>query len=294
MEEGQARGGGRVKLLLVTILVVACIGVIAWLAGQLNVHRYYLIRADRELVVHRGAPIPFVTRAFEPKTEAERIAYAPVRIPARWVGPSRESFSDRPAMDRALFAVMQKRLSDEFYSGRLPNLERVDTDMRRVDHLSGLSDEDRRDLEELRGDYAYLKARELIEGLPTRLQEARRLCDLAEQQGTGKLGDPRQLSRRLAMWMQLVANSTVAQPLPPAQVPRPATPLLPELAPKPIVPTPAPSPLPAPAPAPIAPTPETSPLAPGPTPGTPAPEASPATPAPAPAEPVEPAGAGPI
>jgi len=272
MAEAQSRGGGRVKLLFIMIVVVACLGVIAYLAGQLNVHRYYLVLAERELVVHRGAPIPFVTKPYAPQTEADRVAYAPIRVPARWNGPRRESYGDRAALDRAIFALMQERLRNEFYSGRLPNLERVDAAMERVAQLAGLTDDDRRQLEELRGDYSYLKAREIIEGLPVRLNEARRLCDEAEQLGTGKLGDPKQLSRRLGQWMQLIANSAVAQPLPPAQTPAVAAPLFPEVAP----PTPATVPVPAPVPA-----------APGPIPAAPAPTDSTSGAAPTPATAVD-------
>lgn len=218
MAEGQSGGGfRRVKLYAITALIVAALGCILYLAGQLNAHRYYLVREGRNLLVYRGAAFPFMTRQFIPQTAADRVAYSPIRLPARWDGSQRQSFSDRSALDRGIYAMMEKRLRDEFYTGRLPNMERVNGSMMRIKNLSGLSDEDRRGLSEIQGDYAYLKAREIVDGLPESLNEARRLCDLAERQGTGRLGDPREFSQRLSQWMQLLVHTPVVQPLPPTK-----------------------------------------------------------------------------
>ncbi|MFH1810069.1 MAG: hypothetical protein ABIJ09_15085 [Pseudomonadota bacterium] len=219
--------GGRIKLLVITILVVGLIGVIAYLAGQLNAHRYYLVHEERALVIYRGASIPLVTRPFVPINEDERTAYAPIIVPARWDGSKRLTFNDRSELDRGIYQIIDKRLREEFYGGRGPSMERIDTDMKRVQALSGLSDDDRRALAELQGDYAFLKAREIVDGLPERLRHARRLCDQAEDQGTGKLGDPRDLSLRLAQWMRMLSPEAATAPIPAAAAESPLPPALP-------------------------------------------------------------------
>jgi len=198
-------------------------------------------------------------KPFVPINEMERTAYAPIPLPLRWDGPARQSFDDRGELDRGIYAIIDKRLRDEFYSGRGPAMERVDADMRRVQALGGLSDDDRKALVELQGDYAYLQAREIVDGLPERLRQARRLCDQAEDQGTGKLGDPRELSTRLGQWMRLLTPDGALLPVVPATpaAPAPLEPALPPLAPlPPTAPTPSPeaAPVAPPVPPPAAPT----------------------------------------
>ncbi|MBN2360608.1 MAG: hypothetical protein JXR83_14220 [Deltaproteobacteria bacterium] len=272
MSEAPTEGGGRFKLFLVLAIVIVALCAIGYLAGQLNARTFYLVRDagdQRLLVVHRGSPLPFYDKPFTPHNDAERAAYAPIRIPANWAGPARQSFGDRAELDRGIYAIVEKELRDELYSGKLPNMDAADAVVRRIDNLSGLTDEDRRGLRELKADYAYLRAKRILDGLPALLDEARRMCDEADRQGTGKLGDPKQLAARATQWQQALqqVNAPVApaswylppgfvapaiQPaVPAAGAPAaPATPTGQTTSPT-AAPAPAPAPAPTPAPAPV-------------------------------------------
>lgn len=216
MADAQPRRGSRARPLLLVVLVFCLLGVITYLWGQLNMHSFYLVQKERSLIVSRGAAVPYMTRHFVPQNKQERVAYAPIDLPARWEGPAKMKFADRAELDRGIFNIVEEVLRQEFYGGRLPNMARVDAVMERVRHLTGLTDKDRQNFSTLEGDFAYLKTRQVIDGLPAQLQDARRMCDLAERQGSGQLGDPRQLSARLGRWLDLLARSDLTQPLPPA------------------------------------------------------------------------------
>lgn len=273
MSEAPTEGGGRFKLFLVLAIVIVALCAIGYLAGQLNARTYYLVRDAKDprvVLVHRGSPLPFYNKPFVPQNDAERAAYAPLSVPATWGGPTSQSFGDRAELDRGIYAIVEKELRDELYTGKLPNMDAADAIMRRIDNLSGLTDEDRRGLRELKADYAYLRAKKILDGLPALLDEARRMCDEADRQGTGKLGDPKQLAARATQWQQALQQVNAPAPqspwyLPPgfvspAGVPvapatpapptAPATPAPGPTAPAPVAPVPAPAPVPVPAPAP--------------------------------------------
>lgn len=215
MAEAEAPRSGRTKLWFIFILFVILLAVIAYLAGQLNAHRYFLVQESRSLVVHRGAPFPFVTRPFVPRNDSERIAYAPILLSARDTPPGRQAFDDRAGLDHGIFVLLHKRLEEEFYGGRVANMERVQAAMQRISQLTGLSDEDRQNLRALSGDYAYVQARDMVEGLPQLLRRARHLCDQAETEGSGKLGDPRQLAAQIARWSQVFSQAGLSESLQP-------------------------------------------------------------------------------
>lgn len=216
MSESEIKSTGHGKLWLVFSLVVALLAVIAYLSGQLNAHRYYLVKQNRSLVVHRGAPIPFVTRPFVAHTQAERVAYAPILLTSRDSVPARQAFEDRSELDHGIFVILHQRLQSEFYGGMVPNMERVDAAMQRIKLLTGLTDQDRQDLRALAGDYAYIEAKELVDGLPQQLRRARRLCDQAETEGSGKLGDPKKLAEKIAHWSLVFSQAGLSDALPPA------------------------------------------------------------------------------
>jgi len=273
MSEAPTEGGSRFKLFLVLAIVIVALCAIGYLAGQLNARTYYLVRdlKDPRLVqVHRGSPLPFYVKPFVAQNDGERAAYAPLQVPATWGGPQKQSFGDRAELDRGIYAIVEKQLREELYTGKLPSMDAADAIMRRIDNLSGLTDEDRRGLRELKADYAYLRAKKILDGLPALLDEARRMCDEADRQGTGKLGDPKQLAARAAQWQQALqqVNAPAAptpwylppgfaaptvQPAAPVTPTAPGAPVAPApgpAAPAPVAPAPAPVPAPAPAPAP--------------------------------------------
>lgn len=216
MSESETKRTGHGKLWLVFSLVIALLAVIAYLSGQLNAHRYYLVKQNRSLVVHRGAPIPFVTRPFVAHTQSERIAYAPLLLNSRDTVSSRQSFDSRSELDHGIFVILYKGLQSEFYGGVSVNLDRVDAAMKRIQQLTGLTDQDRQDLRTLAGDYAYIQAKELVDGLPQQFRRARLLCDQAETEGSGKLGDPKKLAEIIAHWSLVFSQAGLSDTLPPA------------------------------------------------------------------------------
>ena len=216
MSESETKSSGHGKLWLVFSLVVILLAVIAYLSGQLNAHRYYLVKQKHSLVVHRGAPIPFVTRPFVARTQSERVAYAPILLTSRDTVPARQAFDDRSELDHGIFVILHQRLQNEFYGGMVANMERVEAAMKRIHQLTGLSDQDRQDLRALAGDYAYIEAKEIIDGLPQQVRRARRLCDQAETEGSGKLGDPKKLAEIIAHWSLVFSQAGLSEALPPA------------------------------------------------------------------------------
>lgn len=163
------RAGRALKRLVVTALVLALAGATVVLLSQLNARTYALAMRDGKLWVLKGRLFPFGTEPFRPGDPGLADAYAPLELEG--TAPAdleAQRFSDRDAVDRALFELIEPLAKSRVISDDPIVLERGLYYLRRAERLAGLSEEQRRSLAAMKAEVAFYQAR-------TKLEDAQRL-----------------------------------------------------------------------------------------------------------------------
>ncbi|HLM47025.1 MAG TPA: IF-2 protein, partial [Myxococcaceae bacterium] len=154
--------------LLVTLLILALGGAVAFLLSQLNARTFTLTQEAGQLVVMKGRMLPAGAQPFRPGDPRLADTYAPIPLEGRDVSALLEQkFTERDELDRALFPVLEALARPRVQSDEPGQLEKGLYYLRRAELLSGLTEEQRRTLETLKADMAFFLARQ-------KLEEARR------------------------------------------------------------------------------------------------------------------------
>jgi len=154
--------------LLVTLLILALGGAVAFLLSQLNARTFTLTQEAGQLVVMKGRMLPAGAQPFRPGDPRLADTYAPLPLEGRDVSALLEQkFTERDELDRALFPVLEALARPRVQSDEPGQLEKGLYYLRRAELLSGLTEEQRRTLETLKADMAFFLARQ-------KLEEARR------------------------------------------------------------------------------------------------------------------------
>lgn len=181
MQSSQAGIGQRMasalKRLLMTVFVLALIGLVAWLASERNARTFSLAEQNGSLVVMKGRMFPWGAEPWSPSDPGLASTYAPIPLEGASVDPSvtQTRYSDRDELDRALFGVLDRLARPRVGSEDPKEVQRGLDYVRRMKALSGLTQDQRASLDRLESEYALFVAR-------SRLNEAWQLISDALDQ----------------------------------------------------------------------------------------------------------------
>ncbi len=179
--------GGIVKglvWLLVLALVVSLGAAVAYLLAERNYRRFRFRAVDNHAVVERGRRWPVGFESYTPPEESLKSIYAPLPIPPGTKLETSEIFEDRIDLDRALCGVLATWTRSELERKDKAAFDRAATYVDRCDELPGVSDEQRRELDALRGDIAYRKGEVSAEQIQQKVEEALKHFERAIKLGT--------------------------------------------------------------------------------------------------------------
>jgi hypothetical protein len=156
--------------LLVTLLVLAMGGAVAFLLSQLNARTFTLAVEGGQLVVMKGRMLPWGAVPFRPSDVGLADTYAPIPLDGHDVPSSllAERFTERDELDRVLFPQLEALARPRIAADEPQKVERGVYYLRRAERLTGLGEEQRTTLKGLLAEVAYYQARQ-------KLDDARRL-----------------------------------------------------------------------------------------------------------------------
>ncbi len=199
---------------LVLILVLLLGGVILYLLSVINSQRYFLLVKEGQLVVEQGLFLPIGSKAFQPTDGALLEQYAPLNIPAGEVLPEKSTYSNLGELDRRLFGLLsvwaKKNLNSKDPKAFDAAIHYVD----RARRLSGLTDEQQRELSAIRAELAYMEGERLVRGAFNELAKALKSFKLASELGGARHDEAEkwvyELDKRLDAYRRLGANHDAA------------------------------------------------------------------------------------
>ncbi len=232
------------KRLIVTTVVLGLGGATVFLLSQINSKTFTLENRDGKLVVLKGRMMPMGADPWLPADAALADAYAPLELEGTTpIGALNVKYEDRDSLDRAMFSVIEALARPRVQSDDPKLLEQGLYYLRRGEKLSGLTDEQRLTLKNMRTDVAFYTARKKLEDGQRQIEEALAQLKLA---GTADSKHSREANQMIS------AVEPTARAL--AESLRRAVNLLsaPAADPRPLVPEPTPTPAPTPTPTPVA------------------------------------------
>ncbi len=166
MGETASKAGAAVKRFLMGVAVLCLSGLVIYLLSERNARSYGVELTGGELVVTRGRMLPFGMRVWAPADRVLAEAYAPLPLIGESPGDLLLTrFDDRDALDRALFRTLRTWAEPRVEAEDPVRLREAVGLLRRMELLSGISDEQRTQLADIRSRVAWFEGR-------TRLEEA--------------------------------------------------------------------------------------------------------------------------
>jgi hypothetical protein len=162
------RAGHAFRRLLVTLLLLALAGVVCVLLARDNARTFSLKTEGGRLVVQKGRMLPWGSAPYRPADPSLAEVYAPIDLGGAAVGASEsERFDERDDLDRALFRILEQAARPKLLSDDTRVVAEGMALLRRMDRLTGVTEEQKRTLRGLQLDVAYDQAR-------IRFEDARR------------------------------------------------------------------------------------------------------------------------
>jgi hypothetical protein len=162
------RAGRAFTRLVVTLVVLALLGVVGLLLSQLNARTFTLQAQDGKLLVMKGRMLPLGSEPYRPSDPVLAASYAPIDLLGGGAaGLDGARFEERDALDRALFQFLEGLARPRLVSDDPAILQQGLVALARMQKLGGITDEQRRTLRSLESEVAFFQAR-------TRLDQARR------------------------------------------------------------------------------------------------------------------------
>jgi hypothetical protein len=161
---GQRASRALVRL-VVTLLLLGCAGAAVFFMSQLNARTFSLRIQDGKLTVLKGRMMPAGAMPFRPTDPTMADAYAPLDLEGTTAAApfTEQGYSDREALDRALFQIIETLAAPKVASDEPSKQERGIQLIRRAEKLPGLTEEQRRSLERLKAEVAFYQARSKLE-----------------------------------------------------------------------------------------------------------------------------------
>lgn len=170
------------KRLVITTVVLTLAGASLYLASMLNARTFSLEIQNGQLVVTKGRMMPTGAEPWKPGDAQLADAYAPLELEGTSpMGVVGMKFTERDELDRALWGVIEGLARFRVNSDDPKQLERGLYYIRRGDRLSGLSNEQKLSLAQLKADVAFYTARARLEDAQKQTEEALVQLKLAAQ-----------------------------------------------------------------------------------------------------------------
>ncbi|MBN1208842.1 MAG: IF-2 protein [Myxococcaceae bacterium] len=169
--------------LVVTLLVLAMGGAVAFLLSQLNARTFSLRVESDHLVVLKGRMLPWGAAPYHPGDARQADTYAPIPLEGYAVPASllSQRFTERDELDHALFPVLEALARPRIASDEPQRVERGVYYLRRAERLSGLSEEQHTTLERMKAEVAYYQARQKLDDARKLMAEAMAQLRLAAE-----------------------------------------------------------------------------------------------------------------
>jgi hypothetical protein len=257
MAETPPSGGG-LRSAFNTLLILALIGVVGWLAAERNNHHYFIHTEGRTVLIERGWELPYGHGPYHPRDPAQNQAYAAIHLPDGTKGPVEEEFEERGDLDRRLGDILLEAAKARLGQSDAARLPEGIAYLDQAALLQQLTSDQRHQLHSQRAEVAYFEASDRIARALAALQDARGLLKLAATGSHSNARDAADLLDRMGPPLEGLLRATRGSAILPAddaELPPPATPTptaSPIPTPTPVVPTPIPSPMPPPVPTPTA------------------------------------------
>ncbi len=176
------RSALNVRRLGVGLAFVGLLGVVAWLLSERN-HRTFSVERDQnQLVVMRGMMLPFGSKPYHPEDRALADAYAPIPVGSDSTGDLlNRTFHERDDLDQELFKALSSWIAARLAADTPEKLAEAVIYLRRVEKLSALSADQRRQLADLKAEAAYYEGKakldEALDGLRDALDKLETATD---------------------------------------------------------------------------------------------------------------------
>jgi hypothetical protein len=169
--------------LLVTLLVLALGGAVAFLLSQLNARTFTLEVESGHLVVMKGRMLPWGAAPYRPGDVGLADTYAPIPLEGGDVPQSflTQKYTERDELDRALFSQLETLARPRIASDEPKRIESGVYYLRRAERLTGLSEEQRASLKRMQAEVAYYQARLKMEDARKLIIEAMAQLRLASE-----------------------------------------------------------------------------------------------------------------
>jgi hypothetical protein len=180
---GGARAMQAFTRLLVTLLVLALGGAVAFLLSQLNARTFTLAVESGHLVVMKGRMLPWGAAPYRPGDVGLADTYAPIPLEGGDVPQSllTQKYTERDELDRALFSQLETLARPRIASDEPKRIESGVYYLRRAERLTGLSEEQRASLKRMQAEVAYYQARLKMEDARKLIAEAMAQLRLASE-----------------------------------------------------------------------------------------------------------------
>ena len=188
-DAGNSKSTGGINTWLVIFLALVLAGVIAYLLSTINHGRYYLMVRHGQLIIERGRMFPVGSILFKPDDPKLAGLYAPLIVPPGEELPESQTFDSLPELNRQLFAILAGWSRKGMASMTEVEFEQALVYIDRARRLPGLSDEQQRELNLLRGDIGYRDGRRLLRKAVADLRKAHQAFKEAHQYGTSRPSD---------------------------------------------------------------------------------------------------------
>jgi hypothetical protein len=160
------------KRLLIFVTLLGLAGVTVFLLSQENARTFTLEVREGKLVVLKGRLMPMGADPWRPPPELVD-TYAPLDLKGTQpYGVLHVKFTDRDELDRALFSVIEGLAKPRVASDNVEELNDGLYYLRRADRLSGLTDEQKISLKQMKSDVAFYSARMKLEDAQKTIEEA--------------------------------------------------------------------------------------------------------------------------
>lgn len=235
-----ARAARFFKRLVITVLVLGLAGASAYLASMLNNRTFSLEIHDGKLVVMKGLMMPTGSEPWKPGDAVLADAYAPLELEGTSpMGVVGMKFTERDELDRALWSVIEGLARFRVNSDDPGQLDRGLYYLRRGDRLTGLTNEQKLSLTQLKADVAYYTARARLEDAQKQIEEALVQLKLASQAQNRHARSASQMLTEVEPSAKALSESlrkavhTLSAPAEQPKPPEPPKPAEPAAAPKP-------------------------------------------------------------
>jgi hypothetical protein len=160
------------KRLLIFLLILVLGGAIGLLVSERNARTYTMEVVDGKLVVLKGRMFPIGAEPYRPSDPVLRDAYAPIPLDGTSPGDlGQRQFMEREELDRALFDLVARLARARVTSDDPKVLDQGVYLLRRAEKFSGLTEEQRRSVQDMQLEVAYYLARTKLDEARARVEE---------------------------------------------------------------------------------------------------------------------------